>query len=519
MPISFQQIPSTIHVPYTYVEFDGTGARRTASGKPQTIMALGQMSAAKSVSNPTGSTVPQNIPRLVRSATEASTFFGASSQLAHMADCLFKSSGQTPVYMTGQLDDAAGVARVMSVNYTSVYTAAAAVAGIEKLYIADKEYRAAVAIGDTAATVATAIAAAITADAMALFTAVAAAGVVTLTAKNKGAVANDYQVVSVYADTDVSPSGTFVTPTQTTAGAGNPSVSAAIAAFAGMDITHVINPYNDDSNYLLLLADAQDRWAPLPGATSLGGGQKDYVVFQAVRGTPSQLIAHMSDHNSEYFTTVAVEPSITQGGVLYAGARSASYQFAAAYAGLSSQLVAVVANNPHQNRALSCLIGAPLVARFGFNDLNNVAREGMSIFNYNGSGQVNLLSGYTERTTTDSGAPTDAERRVETQFAKSYMRWSVISMLEQRAPYMRLADDGTAGLPQNVVTPSIVKGWLIALAKQWVGLGVVEDLKGFIDSIVVERSTEDCNTIKFQISPDIVNVLAVKAGKISYIVC
>ncbi len=517
--ISFNQIPPNIEVPNTYIEFDGTGARSASAGKPQTIMVFGQMSEAKTGLNPNGSTVAADMPKLVRNAAEASAFFGAGSILAHTAETLFKTSGQTPVYFTPQLDDAAGVARVLTVSYSSVYTAPAAVSGIEKLYIGDREYRASVAIGDTASDVAASIASVINSDAGALFTAAVSTSTVTLTGKNKGEALNDVQVVSVYADSDASPSGTFVTPLQTVAGAGNPSVAVALAAVAGLDITHVVNTYNDDDNYLLLLADAQDRWAPLPAATSLGGGQNDYVVFQAVRGSPSALITFMSDRNSEYFTTLAIEPSVTINSVLYAGLRSSSFQAAAAYAGLSSSLVSVVANNPHQNRVIACLKAAPQVSRFGFNDLTTVAKAGMAIGAYNPSGQYLLLAGNTERTLTDSGAPTDAEKRVETQFAKSYMRWSTRVLLEARAPNMRLANDGTAGLPDNVVTPSIVKGWLLSNAKNWVSLGILENFEGFKSSIVVERSTEDCNTIKFQISPDIVNILAVKAGKISYIVC
>src|SRR5262249_27035234 len=114
----------------------------------------------------------------------------------------------------------------------------------------------------------------------------------------------------------------------------------------------------------------------------------------------------------------------------------------------------------------------------------------------------------------------DAERRVETQLAKSYLRWSVRVMLDSTYPSNRLADDGTPGLPNNVATPKMIKGSIIALCKNvWVPVGIVENIDQFKATLIVERSIEDCNTIKFQIFPDLVNILTVKAGKISYIVC
>ncbi|MCL5459888.1 hypothetical protein M3M33_14725, partial [Loigolactobacillus coryniformis] len=87
-------------------------------------------------------------------------------------------------------------------------------------------------------------------------------------------------------------------------------------------------------------------------------------------------------------------------------------------------------------------------------------------------------------------------------------------------PSHRLADDGTPGLPNGVATPNMIKGSLLALAKNTlVPLGILENFEAFKSSLVVQRSATDCNTIQFQIFPDLVNILTVKAGKISYIVC
>lgn len=523
MSISFNQIPSTIGVPGSYVEFDGTGARRTQAGKPYKLFVYGQMAAAKTGPNPYGSTVQANVPVQIQNAQQAANSFGPGSVLSHMAAIVFKVNAINEVWFVPQLDDAAGVARVMSADYTAVYTAAAAAPGVERIYIDDKEYRTAVAVGDTAAMVATNLAAVINADTAALFAVTAAAGVLTLTAKNKGECANDIQIVAQYnpGDASASTAGAFVTFTQTTAGAQNPSVAAGIASASTMYMTHVIMPYNDATNYALMLAEAQDRWAPTPGITSLGNGQEDFIVFAGYRGTEAQFNSFMNGRNSEYFSVGHVEPGQTINSIQYGGLMSASWKFAAAYGAVSALLASVVCNNPLQMVVLNCLKPAPVVTRFPWGVRNrSIMNYGGATYKYNDANQVMLEAAITERITTDTGAATDAERRVETQLAKSYLRWSVRAMLDTVYPRSRLADDGNPDLPNNVATPKMIKGSILALCKLvWVPAGVVENFDQFKNTLIVERSAEDCNTIKFQMYPDLVNILTVKAGKLSYIVC
>ncbi|WP_418132496.1 hypothetical protein ABL849_17315 [Variovorax sp. 375MFSha3.1] len=521
MSITFQSIPSTVGVPGTYVEFDGSGARTTQAGKLYRIFVYGQMDKAKTVPYPNGSTAQPNIPIQVNSAAQAGQLFGPGSILSHMARDLFKTNSINEVWFCPQYDDAAGVARIVTADYAVPYATPAAQAGVERIYIGDLEYRVPVAVGATAASIAAALAAVINADPAALFTATAPAAVLTLTAKNKGELANDVQIVAQYNPGDVSPAGTFVTFTTGTAGVQNPSIAAGIASASSMYMTHVVVPYNDATNAALILAEAQDRWAPLPGPTSLGNGQDDFLIYGAFRGTEAQIGTFMATRNSEYRTTMAVEPGQVINGIQYGGLMSSAWQFAAVYGAISAALASAVANNPHQNVVLNCLKPAPMPCRFMWNVRNRlILNTGNGTYKCNDADQVMLETAITERITTDSGVATDAERRVETQLAKSYLRWSVRTMLDTTYPRNRLADDGTAGLPPDVATPKMIKGSILALCQNvWVPLGIVENFDQFKATLVVERSIEDCNTIKFQAMPDIVNILTVKAGKLSYIVC
>lgn len=521
MTLTFQQIPSTVGVPGTYAEFDGTGARTTQAGKPYKIFVYGPMDKAKTPAYPLGSIAQPNIPVQVNSAAHASQLFGPGSPLSHMARDLFKTNSINETWFCPQYDDPAGVARVVTANYALAYAAPAAEAGVERIYIGDIEYRVPVAVGATAATVAAALAAVINADPAALFVATVAVATLTLTGKTKGELLNDVQVVAQYNPSDVSPSGDFVTFMSATPGQQNPSIAAGIASASTMYMTHVAVPYNDPTNAALILAEAQDRWGPLPGPTSLGNGQDDFMIFGAFRGSEAQIAAFMASRNSEYRTTMAVEPGQVINGIQYAGLLSSAWQMAAVYAAISAALASAVANNPHQKVVLNCLKPAPVATRFMWNVRNrSILNSGNATYTYNDANQVMLETAITERTTTDTGVPTDAERRVETQLAKSYLRWSLRTMLDTTYPRNRLANDGTAGLPPDVTTPKMIKGSIVSLCMNvWVPLGIVESLEQFKKTLVVERSIEDCNTIKFQAFPDIVNILTVKAGRISYIVC
>jgi len=520
MTINFNQIPSTVGVPGTYVEFDGTGARTGQAGKPYVTYAYGQMLAPKTAAFPQGSTAQPDIPVLVTSATQAVQLFGAGSALALMWIDLIATNSINASYAIPQYDDPASVGRVVTANYSTVYTAPAAISGVEHAYIGDRAYATAVAIGDTATVVAAHMAAAITLDPSCPFIAAASNGTLTLTAKNKGELANDVQIVAQYVTGDASPSGAFVAFTQAVVGQQNPTVSPGIASGSTLYMTHVVLPYNDATNYALMLAEAQDRWGAMPGATSIGNGEDDFMIFSAYRGSEAQFDAFIAQRNSEYYTCLHIEPPQVINGVQYAGLPTTAWQFAAAYAAQSAQTASVVCNLPLQNIVLNCIKPAPAVCRFPWNVRNRVILGGGSTYKYNTSDQVMLETAVTSRTLTDTGVPTDAERRVETQLAKSYMRWSVRVMLETTYPAYRLASDGTPDLPNGVATPKLIRGSLISLAKNvWVPAGVVERLDAFCNSLIVERSTTDCNTISFQMFPKIVNILAIKAGKISYIVC
>jgi len=62
MPISFNEVPANIRVPFVYVEFDASGAVRGASQMPYTLLLIGQRLAAGTVAEASVSTTSSTLP-------------------------------------------------------------------------------------------------------------------------------------------------------------------------------------------------------------------------------------------------------------------------------------------------------------------------------------------------------------------------------------------------------------------------------------------------------------------------
>ncbi len=82
----------------------------------------------------------------------------------------------------------------------------------------------------------------------------------------------------------------------------------------------------------------------------------------------------------------------------------------------------------------------------------------------------------------------------------------------------KLAKDGTnIAAGSNIATPSTIRGDVIALAQDWIDLGLVEQLPQFKTDLVVEINSGDPNRVDVQMSPDLVNQLRIIANRILFI--
>jgi len=171
MSVSFNNIPASIRVPLFYAEVDNSQAGYFEQNL-KTLL-IGQKLAAGSAD--------ANVPMLVSRTDEARSLFGQGSMLSRMHDVYRNNDDFGEVWCIALDDAAAGVVATGTVALTGT----AISAGALNLYIGAQRVQLAVAANETAASVATALAAAINANAELPVTAEAAAGTVTLTRERR----------------------------------------------------------------------------------------------------------------------------------------------------------------------------------------------------------------------------------------------------------------------------------------------------------------------------------------------
>ena len=85
-------------------------------------------------------------------------------------------------------------------------------------------------------------------------------------------------------------------------------------------------------------------------------------------------------------------------------------------------------------------------------------------------------------------------------------------MITSKYPRHKLANDGTKyGPGQAIVTPSVIRGEIIAQYQRMEETGIVENSDEFKKALIVERDTKDPNRINVLLPPDLVNGLRVFA--------
>lgn len=85
-------------------------------------------------------------------------------------------------------------------------------------------------------------------------------------------------------------------------------------------------------------------------------------------------------------------------------------------------------------------------------------------------------------------------------------------------PRHKLASDGTRYSPgQAIVTPSVIRGELLALYRELEYAGIVENFDAYKADLIVERNGSDRNRVDVLAPPDIVNQFRIFAMKTMFV--
>lgn len=482
--ISFNLIPSDILVPGQYIEIDNSKALSGLVGMPTKILVIGQKLAS-------GVQAPLE-PVLVTRPDQARQMFGIGAQITHMLERVLSVDGLIPVYAIAQEDDAAGVAATGAITFAGPATAA----GTVNLWIGGRRIRVAVAAAQTAAQIATAIAATINAETDLVVTA-AVDGVdtskVNLTAKNKGECANDVDIRFNYYQDERFPSGITATITAMSGGSGNPDVDDVINVIGDEWYTDFIMAYTDSANIVLMETELADRFGPLR--------MTDGHLFAGLSGTHAALVTKSSARNSPHLSWMGVKKP-----------PNPPYEWAATLGAVASYQGKIDPARPLGSLTLPGLLAPSIEDQFTLEERNILLANGVSTFRVT-SGAIVIERVVTTYHQNSFGAADRSYLDVESLKTLSFIRYDTRTFIAVTYPRHKLADDGTNfARGQAVVTPSVIRGSLIARARLWEENGLAENIDQFIQDLIVERDTTDRSRVNSLIPIDIINGFRVFAA-------
>lgn len=482
--IKFNEIPIDLRVPGQYIEIDNSRANQGLLAQPHKFLVIGQRLA-------TGS-VLADVPTRIFSADQGEENFGRGSMLAEMLKAAKAANRLVEMWAVALDDDGVGVQAAGTLTVTGPATAA----GTINIYIAGQRVRVAVASGDADADIATAIAAAINAETDLPVTAGAAVAVVTATARHKGETGNDIDLRLNYFQGERLPAGVEIAIVAMIGGTANPDVATALAAIAGVQFHTIAHPYTDAANLTALEAELLTRWGPL--------AQQEGHAFTAATGTVAALVTLGDGRNSQFSTIMGAGKSPTTPWI---------------WAAVTAAVDAAEPDpaRPRQTLLLPGLLAPAEADRFDFTERDMLLHDGIATTFVDPGGRVvieRLITTYQQNTI---GVDDPSYLDVTTLRTVSFLRFSVRTRIALKFSRQKLADDGTNfGAGQAIVTPSTIRGELIALFGDWEEAGLVEGLDQFKTELLVERDAGDPNRVNAILPPDIINQLRVFAAQVAF---
>lgn len=489
MSISFNQVPSQIRVPFLYAEFDNAAAVQGLSTQEYRVLMMGQRLA-------TGSQAALD-PITVTSEAQAKNLFGEGSMLAEMAAKYLANTDVIPLVCIALDDDGASVASTGIILIGGAVTAAGTLA----LYVGGKSVKIAVAVGDTPAAVATALNAAITADADMVITSAVNGGTpeqLDFTAKNKGAALNQLDLRLNYFEGEELPTGLTAVITPLADGTTNPDISGVFAAIGETQYILMVNPYTDAANILAMETELDDRFGPIR--------QNDGYGIYAERDDLSGLGVLGNSKNSQFTSIMGI-----------AGPNS-PWEWASATAGQVASAGSIDPARPFQTLALTDILAPSQTEQFTLLERNTLLFDGIATYNVDTGGTVRIERVITTYKTNALGAADESYLDLNTLLTLSFLRFDYRNLILNKYPRHKLANDGTRfSVGQAIVTPKIIKAETIIRFKEWELDGLVEGLPQFKEDLIVERNSNDPNRVDVLLPPDLVNQLRVTGVKIGFL--
>ncbi len=485
MAIGFSNIPADIRVPLFYAEMDNSAANSASSAMRRLIVAQ----------------VNDNVPAsdvgklvLVSSVALAKSIGGQGSMLASMYETFRKTDPVGEIWCLPLHNSEGSVAKG-----TLTLTGSATESGVLNLYVGGVRVQAAIAKGATAVQAATALVQKINTSADLPLSASAAEGVVTLNAKWTGDSGNDISLQLNRlgkSNGESTPEGLAIVIGKLAGGAGVPDQVAAVAALGDEPFEFICMPWTDVASlntWQAVMDDSVGRWS---WAKQLFGH-----VYTAKRGTVGTLVAAGQARNDQHMTIQALEPGVPQ----------PAWVQAAALAARTAVFISADASRPTQSGSLPGLDPAAASERFTLTERQSLLNYGIATAYYEG-GYVRIQRSITTYQKNAFGQADNSYLDSETLHQSAYIVRRLQGVITSKYGRHKLAADGTRfGAGQPIVTPSTIRGELIAQYAKLELEGHVENAELFAEHLVVERDVRDPSRINVLFPPDYINGLRVFA--------
>ncbi|WP_434627648.1 phage tail sheath subtilisin-like domain-containing protein [Chromobacterium sp. CV08] len=490
MTIPFKTIPQALRVGLFYAEMDNSRANTAQAS--QRALIIGQATSAAIVMG----TVP-NVPVISQGVADAQTVGGPNSMLALLTAWYRKNDQFGEVWYLPLADDPAATAAAGSITISSAPTAA----GTFYLYVAGIRYAIPVLPTQQPAQIAAFIAGVLAADSGCPVIATNAANsqTVTLTAVNKGPCGNDIDLKLNYLGPtggETMPAGLGVQIAAMSGGATAPSLAAALANLGDQPFDFIVCPFNDTTSLNALQQFMNDQTGRWSYAKQLYGH-----VFTALRGTLGALTTFGVTRNNQHETVMGFYDSPTP-----------AWLWAAATAGATAVSVRADPAQPLQTVPLIGVLAPPVQSRFQLTDRNTLLYDGISTFTVAQDGTVaieNLITTYQKNA---FGNADNSYLEVETMFTLAYVMRFLRTRVTSKFARVKLAADGTKFAPgSNIVTPSTIRGELVAAYGELEHAGIVQKSAAFKAALIVELDANNPGRVNVLFAPTLVNQLRIFA--------
>jgi phage tail sheath gpL-like len=491
MPISFSDIPANWKVPLYWVEIDPSMAGLPTLGLPALLVGVSTMGTGGAA---------MDVPIIVGSQAQADAQFGMGSQLSRMFKSFFRNNFANQVYGLPVAPGTGAAAATASIVITTPPTEP----GTISLYIGGEPVQCNVSPTDTAQMIAANLAEDINdiIDIAVIADGTTTPGTVKVTCNWAGISGNDITLALNYYGTvggEITPLGLVMTmPPMLTGGSGLPSFTNAVANLGEQNFEYVALPLTD--------AVTLSTWETEYSFEDTGrwGWQRQLygLLFAAHRDTYSNLITFGMTRNSGVTSIMAVEmASLTP-----------TFEWAAAYCAKAQRSLSNDPARPLQTLSLNGVKLAPLHQRFNIPEINTLAESGLATQKAGSDNQPMISRESTTYQLNLYGNPDTAYELVTTLATLAKLIRNQKQAITSKFPRSKLANDGTRfGPGQAIVTPSIIKGELIAEYESDMYNGLVEDVSDFEQNLVVERDPNDPNRVNVLYPPDLINQLRVFA--------